>query len=94
MHFLQANQYKLVRIQWLEQCPLLLLRTEVGFLVILCTLQGHNTENSKQILPEKELNGQSLNFHIHVSVSDLKCISHDWFAYSAAGKYVDRSWDL
>ncbi len=35
------------------------------------TLQGHNTENSKQIFPEKELRGLSHNFHIHVSVSDL-----------------------
>jgi hypothetical protein len=36
-----------------------------------CTLQRHNTENSKQIFPEKELRGFSTNFHIHVSVSDL-----------------------
>jgi hypothetical protein len=35
------------------------------------TLQRHNTENSKQIFPEKELFGLSLNFHIHVSVSDI-----------------------
>ncbi len=35
------------------------------------TLQRHNTENSKQIFPEKELHGLSPNFHIHVSVSDL-----------------------
>jgi hypothetical protein len=62
MHFLQANQYKVERIQWLGQCPLLLLRKEAGFLVILCTLQGHNTENSKQIFPEKELRSHSLNF--------------------------------
>jgi hypothetical protein len=30
-----------------------------------------NTENLKQILPEKELRGHSPNFHIHASVSDL-----------------------
>jgi hypothetical protein len=30
-----------------------------------------NTENSKQIFPEKELWGLSPNFHIHVSESDL-----------------------
>ncbi len=30
-------------------------------------LQRHNTENSKQIFPEKELRGLSPNFHIHVS---------------------------
>jgi hypothetical protein len=35
------------------------------------TLQRHNTKNSKHIFPEKELHGQSLNFHIQVSVSDL-----------------------
>jgi hypothetical protein len=36
-----------------------------------CTLQRHNTGNSKQIFPKKELCGFSSNFHIHVSVSDL-----------------------
>jgi hypothetical protein len=34
-------------------------------------MQIHNTENLKQIFPEKELRGLSLNFHIHESVSDL-----------------------
>jgi hypothetical protein len=34
-------------------------------------LQRHNTENSKQIFPEKKLCGLSPYFHIHVSVSDL-----------------------
>ncbi len=34
-------------------------------------LQRHNTENSKQIFPEKELWGLSPYFHIHVSESDL-----------------------
>jgi hypothetical protein len=34
-------------------------------------LQRTNTENSKQIFPEKELLGHSPNFHIHVPVSDL-----------------------
>ncbi len=34
-------------------------------------LQRLNTENSKQIVPEKELRGLSPNFHIHVSVTDL-----------------------
>jgi hypothetical protein len=37
----------------------------------LDVLQMHNTENLKQIFPEKELLGLSSNFHIHVSVSDL-----------------------
>jgi hypothetical protein len=34
-------------------------------------LQRINTENSKQIFPEKKLRGHSPNFHIHVSVNDL-----------------------
>jgi hypothetical protein len=34
-------------------------------------LQRTNTENSKQIFPEKYLRGHSPNFHILVSVSDL-----------------------
>ncbi len=34
-------------------------------------LQRHNTENWKQIFPEKELRGRSPNSYIHVSVSDL-----------------------
>jgi hypothetical protein len=36
-------------------------------------LQRHNTENPKQIFPEKELCGLIPNCRIHVSVSDL-CI--------------------
>ncbi len=40
--------------------------------MLRCTLPRHNTENSpKQIFPEKELRGNSPNFHIHVYVSDL-----------------------
>ncbi len=35
------------------------------------SLQRYNTESSKQIFPEKELRGLIINFHIHVSVSDL-----------------------
>jgi hypothetical protein len=35
------------------------------------TLQRHNTENLKQIFPEKEYRGHSPNFQIHVSVSEL-----------------------
>jgi hypothetical protein len=33
--------------------------------------QRHNTENSKQIFPRKELRGYSPNSYIHVSVSDF-----------------------
>ncbi len=40
--------------------------------IILSTaLQRINTENWKQIIPEKELRGHSPNFHIHVSGKDL-----------------------
>jgi hypothetical protein len=35
------------------------------------SLQRTNTENLKQIFPEKELRGHSTNFQIHVSASDL-----------------------
>jgi hypothetical protein len=42
-----------------------------GGLFMLTSLQSTNTENFKQIFPEKELRGHSLNFHILVSVSDL-----------------------
>jgi hypothetical protein len=34
-------------------------------------LQRHNTENLKQIFPEKELRGLRPSFNIHVSVSNL-----------------------
>jgi hypothetical protein len=34
-------------------------------------LRRHNTENSKQMFPEKELRGHSSNSYIHVSVGDL-----------------------
>ncbi len=59
----------------------------------LVTLQRHSTENSKQIFLEKELRGLSPNVHIHVSVGDLYIYSYHRFAYSAEGKYVDRSWE-
>ncbi len=40
-------------------------------LLYIATLQRHNTENSKQKFPEKELRGYSPNSYIPVSVSDL-----------------------
>jgi hypothetical protein len=40
-------------------------------ILLVTTLQRHNTENSKQIFPEKELHGLSPNLYIHVSVSDF-----------------------
>ncbi len=55
------------------------------------TLQRDNTENSKQIILKKELRGHSTTIHIYMSVSDL--YFNDRSAYSAAGKYVERSWE-
>ncbi len=48
----------------------------INFIHLLCSmcwtaLQRQNTEISKQIFPEKEYRGLSLNFRIHMSVSDL-----------------------
>jgi hypothetical protein len=40
-------------------------------ILLVTTLQRHNTANSKQIFPEKELRGLSPNLYIHVAVSDL-----------------------
>jgi hypothetical protein len=37
----------------------------------MAALQRHNTENSKQIFPEKKLWGLCPNVHIYVSESDL-----------------------
>jgi hypothetical protein len=49
-----------------------LIKTDTGWVSIRTyALQRHNTENSKQIFPEKELRGLSPNFHINVSVIDL-----------------------
>jgi hypothetical protein len=50
-----------------ETCP----KNLIDSLINPSALQRHNTENSKQIFPKKELCGHSPNFHIHVSVSDL-----------------------
>jgi hypothetical protein len=55
-------------------------------------MQRHNTENLKQIFPEKKLLGYSPNFHIHVSVRDLYipiCI-----CLFCCRKCVNRSWDI
>ncbi len=43
----------------------------VGIGNFVRTAKTHNTKNSKQIFPEKELRGYSPNSYIHVSVSDL-----------------------
>jgi hypothetical protein len=57
------------------------------------TLQRTNTENWKQIFPEKELRGLSSNFHIHVSVSDLYTLFPGSIGLLCYRKYVYRSWE-
>jgi hypothetical protein len=49
--------------------PTVLYITEL--LINVYSVQRTNTENSKQIFPEKELRCHSLNLYIHVSVNDL-----------------------
>ncbi len=49
------------------------------------TLQRQNAENLKQIFPEKEYWGLRPNFHILVSVSELRIYSRDGSACSAGG---------
>jgi hypothetical protein len=54
----------------------------------LNTLKRNNTENWKQIFPEKELPGHSSNFHIHARhscVCERFICSHHQSASSAAG---------
>jgi hypothetical protein len=59
-----------------------------GSIVTMAALQRHNTDNSKQIFPEKELPGHSPNFNIHVSMSDLCILMTD---LPICRKYVSRS---
>jgi hypothetical protein len=67
-----------------------------------CSLQRTNTENWKQIFPEKELRGHSPNFQIHVSVSDLyiSTIDPPFLQQEICGPILgiyksltDRNWD-
>jgi hypothetical protein len=62
------------------------------FYVWYFALQRGNTENSKQIFPEKEFCGLSPIFP-HSCVCERFIYSQDRFVYSAAGKYVDRFWE-
>jgi hypothetical protein len=55
------------------------------------TLQRHNTENSKQILTERDVRPQSQ--FLYSCVYERFMYSHDWSAYFAAGKYVGLSWE-
>jgi hypothetical protein len=53
-------------------------------------MQKHNTENSKQIFPEKELRGHSPNSYIHVSVSDLTIPMSGLFILLQENRWTDR----
>ncbi len=55
-------------------------------------LQRHNTENLKQKFPEKELSSFQSQFS-HSCVCERFLYSQNRSAYSAAGKYVDWSWE-
>ncbi len=55
-------------------------------------LQRHNTEHSNYIFPGKELRRSQSQF-IYSGVCERFKYCHDQSAYSAAGKYVDRSWE-
>jgi hypothetical protein len=54
------------------------------------SLQRYNTENSKQIFPEKEMRGHSPNFHIRVSVSDLYIPTMDLPILLKVNMWTDR----
>jgi hypothetical protein len=57
------------------------------------TLQRHNTENLKQIFPEKEFRSHRPDYHIHVSVSDLYIPTIDLHVLLQENMYVGRSWE-
>ncbi len=57
----------------------------------MTVLNCKNTENSQQIFPQKELRDHSLNFHIHVPVSDLYILMINLPILLQEIKYVDRS---
>ncbi len=85
MHFFVQIVFRKIFIKVFETEPQVLLRL-VGH-----TLQRTNTENSKQIFPEKELRGHSPNFHYHVSVSDLYIPTIDLPILLQEILHVDRS---
>ncbi len=61
------------------------------YLHVWSALQRQNAENLKQIFPEKEYRGLSLNFHIYVPVSELYIPTMGLlFCWR---KYVDRFWE-
>ncbi len=74
-------------------CEFLIMYTRAPKYIFAPTLQRQNTENWKQIFPEKELSCLSPNFHIHVLYMWAIFIVYSQSAYSATGKYVDGSWE-
>jgi hypothetical protein len=46
--------------------------------------------NSKEIFPGKELSGLSLSPNFHIHVCERFIYSHEWSAYSAAGRNMFR----
>jgi hypothetical protein len=55
-------------------------------------LRRHNTENSKQIFPEMNRASES-QFPHSCACAERFTYSEHRSAYSATGKYVDRSWE-
>ncbi len=47
----------------------------------------------KWLFPNQNYNVLSPSSYTHISVRDLYTYFQDRSAYSAAGKYVDRSWE-
>jgi hypothetical protein len=64
----------------------------VASTLCVSTLQRHNTENSKQIFPERNCASPQSQFP-HSCVCERFIYFHNRSAYSAARKYVDRSWE-
>ena len=56
------------------------------------TLQRHNTSKSETNIPRKVIVRPQSQFP-HSFVCERFIYSHDQSAYSAAGKYVDRTWE-
>jgi hypothetical protein len=71
MRFFQEPSKDIAPCLFLMNRKGLKLFLQLNYFLSSHTLQRHNIENLKQIIPEKELRGLSPNFHIHVSVSDL-----------------------
>jgi hypothetical protein len=71
IYFITESQYAgTVYSHTCITCPVK--RKSLASLVNPCALQRTtNTENLKQIFPEKELRSHGPNIHIHVSVSNL-----------------------